>query len=127
MGEANGTGTGAEGAGHGAIGDGPIEGPGDDYLDRLKRWLNRYKRYPEEAQQRKEEGQLVVGFTILHDGTVLDPQIERSSGFPLLDEAALQMLRDASPVPPLPASYRAARVGIDLPVDFKIGVLQRLF
>jgi periplasmic protein TonB len=127
QGAANGVGTGAAGAGHGAIGDGPIEGPGDDYLDRLRRWLSRYKRYPEAAQQRKEEGGLVVSFTILHDGTVLDPQIERSSGFPLLDGAALQMLRDASPVPPLPPSFRGERVSIDLPVDFKIGLFERLF
>jgi protein TonB len=126
-GDASGTGTGAEGAGHGAIGDGPITGPGDDYLDRLRRWLNGYKQYPDAAQQRKEEGELVVSFTILHDGTVVDPRIERSSGFPLLDEAALKMLRDASPVPPLPATYRAERVGIDLPVDFSIGLLKRLF
>ena len=127
QGDASGTGTGAEGAGHGAIGDGPIEGPGDDYLDRLRRWLNGYKRYPEAAQQRKQEGELIVSFTILHDGTVIDPRIERSSGFPLLDEAALKMLRDASPVPPLPARYRGERVGVDLPVDFSIGLLQRLF
>jgi periplasmic protein TonB len=127
QGDASGTGTGAEGAGHGAIGDGPIEGPGDDYLDRLRRWLNRYKQYPQAAEQRKEEGRLVVSFTILHDGTVLDPRIERSSGFPLLDEAALRMLRDASPVPPLPATYRAERVGIDLPVDFTIGLWHRIF
>jgi protein TonB len=127
LGDAVGTGTGAVGAGHGAVGDGPIDGPGDDYLDRLKRWLSRYKRYPEAAEQRKQRGSLVVSFTILRDGTVIDPQIEQSSGFPLLDEAAIQMLRDASPVPPLPESYRADRLGIDLPVDYKIGLLQGLF
>ena len=122
-----GMGTGAEGAGHGAIGDGPIEGPGDDYLDRLKRWLEKYKRYPEQAKKDKQQGQLVVSFTILRDGTVLDPRIERSSGFPLLDAAALAMLRDASPVPPLPQSYRAPRLGVDLPVGFSLGFFSRVF
>ncbi len=122
-----GSGTGAEGAGHGAIGNGPIEGPGDDYLDRLRRWLERYKRYPEAAKQAKQQGRLVVSFTILRDGTVRDARIEHSSGFPLLDQAALQMLHDASPVPPLPQTFHGGRVGIDLPVDFSIGLLDRLF
>ncbi|MGO8917381.1 MAG: energy transducer TonB, partial [Stellaceae bacterium] len=95
--------------------------------DRLKRWLNKYKRYPEPAQKDKQQGQLVVSFTILRDGTVLDPRIEHSSGFPLLDAAALQMLRDASPVPPLPQSYRAPRVAVDLPVQFSLGFFARTF
>ncbi len=126
-GGSGGVGTGAEGAGHGAIGDGPIEGPGDDYLDRLRRWLGKYKHYPEAALKQKQEGRLVVSFAILRDGTVVNPQIERSSGFPLLDQAALKMLQDASPVPPLPSTYRAPRVEVSLPVDFSIGFFDKLF
>jgi periplasmic protein TonB len=122
-----GVGTGAEGAGHGAIGDGPVEGPGDDYLDRLRRWLERYKQYPEAAKQAKQEGELVVSFTILRDGTVRDARIEHSSGFPLLDQAALDMLRNASPVPPLPPTFRGNSAAIDLPVDFSIGFFDRVF
>ncbi len=122
-----GPGIGDEGAGHGAVGDGPVTGPGDDYLDRLRRWLERYKHYPEAAQKAKEQGQLVVSFTILRDGTVIDPHIERSSGFPLLDAAALKMLHDASPVPPLPETYRAQRLAVGLPVNFSIGLMDRLF
>lgn len=127
LGGAAGLGTGAAGSGHGAIGDGPIDGPGDDYLERLRRWLNKYKHYPEEAQKQKQRGQLVVSFTILRDGTVKVPRIERSSGFPLLDEAALQMLRNASPVPPLPEKFRAPNVAVDLPVEFSIGLFDRIF
>lgn len=126
-GGAAGAGLGAEGAGHGAIGGGPVSGPGDDYLDRLRRWLSKYKQYPKAAQQQKQEGGLVVSFTIARDGTVLSPAIERSSGFPLLDDAALKMLHDASPVPPLPPSYRSDHASIALPVDFSIGFFDRLF
>jgi len=122
-----GRGIGDEGAGHGAVGDGPVTGPGDDYLDRLRRWLARYRHYPEAAKKAQEQGQLVVSFTILRNGTVIDPHIERSSGFPLLDEAALKMLHDASPVPPLPETYRAQRLDVGLPVNFSIGLVDRLF
>ena len=122
-----GIGTGAYGAGHGAIGDGPRDGPGDDYLDRLKRWLNKFKRYPKDAIDKKQEGRLVVSFVVLRDGTVLDPRIERSSGIPSLDEAAIAMLRAASPVPPLPETYRGERAALDLPVGYSIGLFDKLF
>jgi len=122
-----GLGTAEAGAGPGALGAGPIDGPGDDYLDRLRHWLNKYKHYPEEAQKQKQHGQLVVSFTILRDGTVRDPQVERSSGYPLLDAAALAMLREASPVPALPEKYRASQVAVDLPIDFSIGFFDRVF
>jgi protein TonB len=122
-----GLGTAEAGAGQGALGAGPIDGPGDDYLDRLRHWLNKYKHYPEEAQKQKQHGQLVVSFTILRDGTVRDPQVERSSGYPLLDAAALAMLREASPVPALPEKYRASQVAVDLPIAFSIGFFDRVF
>ena len=120
-----GQGIGNEGAGKGAIGGGA--GPGDDYLDRLRRWLNKFKHYPKDAEDKKQEGKLVVSFTILRDGTVRDAQIEHGSGVPALDEAALQMLRDASPVPPLPETYRPDQAAIALPVDYSLGLLHRMF
>jgi protein TonB len=126
-GGAGGLGTGVAGTGLGAIGDGPRDGPGDDYLDRLKRWLNKYKHYPKDALEKKQEGRLVVSFVILRDGTVLDPRIERSSGVPSLDAAAIEMLHAASPVPSLPETHRGERASLDLPVGYSIGVLDKLF
>jgi protein TonB len=125
--DAAGTGSATEGDAQGAIGDAPLTGPGDDYLDRLRRWINQYKHYPKEALDRKDEGHVVVRFMITRDGTVLDPMIEQSSGSALLDTAAVQMLRDASPVPPLPPVYRADRATIALPIEYSIGIFERLF
>jgi outer membrane biosynthesis protein TonB len=43
--------------------------------------------------------------------------LANGSGFPLLDEAAVQMARDASPVP-LPGDVEGETVKIALPVSF---------
>jgi protein TonB len=120
-------GAGASTAGAGLGTAGRHAGPGDDYLDKLRRWLRQYRHYPEDAKQQKQQGEVVVSFTIRRDGTVLDPRVEQGSGFPALDAAALQMLRDASPVPPLPATYPGAQVGVQLPVAFSLGLLDRVF
>jgi protein TonB len=124
-GGAAGVGTGVAGAGPGAFGNG--RGPGDDYLDRLRRHLSRFKRFPAEAVKRKQQGTVYVTFVLARDGTVLDAQIQRGSGFPLLDQAALDMLHNASPVPALPASYVGDRARLTIPVDFSIGFFDRIF
>jgi protein TonB len=123
----SGVGKGAEGQGHGVVGNGPPEGPGDDYLNRLRRWLAKYKKYPEDALKRKVEGEVVVAFTLARDGTVLAAQVEKSSGSATLDEAAVRMLHDASPVPPVPERYKGRELRLTIPVDYSIGFFERLF
>jgi len=122
-----GQGQGDAGAGRGVFGDGSLDGPGDEYLEKLRRWLARYKRYPQAALDKKEEGKVVVGFTLKRDGTVLDAWIVRSSGIPMLDDAALDMMHRASPVPPVPDRYKGSELKLAMPVDYSIGFFERLF
>jgi protein TonB len=124
-GGATGVGTGAGGAGRGSCGDG--RGLGDDYLDRLRRHLAKYKHFPPEAVKLKEEGTALVEFVLARDGTVLEAHIQRSSGFPLLDQATLEMIRNASPVPKVPDRFVGDRVSIAIPTGFKIGLFDKLF
>jgi len=123
---AGGAGNGNFGVSAGTGGANRGEGSGDDYLEAVRRWLSRYKQYPDEAIKKKEEGTVMVSFRLLHDGTVLDPKIERSSGNPLLDQAALAMLHDGSPVPPVPQRYWGKDGPIVMPVDFTIGFFDRV-
>ncbi|MBA5638561.1 TonB family protein [Duganella sp. LX20W] len=46
-------------------------------------------KYPEAARRREQQGTVTMKFLIGVDGSVLDAKIAQSSGFPLLDEAAL--------------------------------------
>ncbi len=122
-----GAGQGAEGTGPGAVGDGPSGSPGDDYLERVRRWISQYQHYPEEASRRKQEGTAVLDITLARDGTVLRVAVERSSGFPLIDEAAVKAVYDASPVPPFPESYRRQRGTMVMPAIYSLGFFERLF
>ncbi|MBL6938822.1 MAG: TonB family protein [Alphaproteobacteria bacterium] len=45
--------------------------------------------YPDGARMLMQEGDVVVAFTITAEGTVVDPKVTRSSGYALLDQAAL--------------------------------------
>jgi periplasmic protein TonB len=122
-----GTGQGESGAGHGAVGDGPPDGIGDDYLERVRRYVGRYKRYPDDAVRRREEGRVVLAFTIARDGSVLGAAVEHSSGHRVIDAAALNMLSAASPVPPLPRTFHGDRITVAMPFAFSLSFFDRLF
>jgi len=56
----------------------------------------------------------VVRFQIDRNGTIADPEIERSSGLPFVDRAALRAVLASSPLPPLPAEFAGDHLGVHL-------------
>jgi protein TonB len=82
--------------------------------------LARHKRYPPEAQQRRQEGTPLVRITIDRGGHVLAARLERSSGYPLLDAEALALVRRAQPLPPLPDDMTASTVEVVVPLSFRM-------
>lgn len=124
---AGGRGRADAGAGRADAGNGSLEGPGDDYLDKVQRWVARFRKYPDDAIKQRQEGVASVGFKFARDGTVLDAWIEKSSGYPLLDNAAVAMIRAASPIPKVPDKYHGDTLTLAMPERFRIGVFDRIF
>lgn len=69
---------------------------------RLSAYLQRRKRYPRDSERNKEEGTVYARFQIDANGNVLSVNISRSSGFANLDQAIVELIRKASPVPAPP-------------------------
>ncbi len=122
-----GSGRGTEGIGRAAYGAGAIEAPGDDYLDLVRAWIARYKKYPDAALAKKQEGKAMLGFIIDRNGDALNAWIDQSSGNPLLDEATLAMIHNASPIPKVPDKYKGDTLRLFMPVNYSIGLFDRLF
>jgi TonB family protein len=59
----------------------------------------------------------VIHFRIEKDGTISDATLERSSGLPFVDRAALRAVVSSSPLPPLPAEYGGSQLGVHLKFD----------
>lgn len=87
------------------------------WLAQLSAHLERRKRYPAQAQSRRQEGVVRVSFIVAPDGTVMAAELVTSSGVAALDEEVLDLLRRASPVPKPPPD---ANPVITVPVDFSI-------
>jgi protein TonB len=78
--------------------------------------LQRFKRYPKAA--RNVAGKVVVRFTLDRDGRLIDSVVTKSSGNHVLDEAALETLRRASPFPQFPAAKAVAQEEFIVPLGF---------
>ncbi len=90
----------AAGIGNATPGGGQPGDPGYNAL--LSAWLQQHHEFPARAQRRKMYGETKVRFTIDRRGNLLDSEVVDSSGYELLDEAALATLKRASPLPPMP-------------------------
>lgn len=62
--------------------------------------------YPEEARRKKIYGSLLLTVHIRSDGSVERIDLDRSSGSPILDEAAIRIVKLAAPFAPFPENVR---------------------
>ena len=74
------------------------------YIATIKKAINSKWQPPKGLEDHK----VMTTFTILKDGTIQQPEVIESSGFPSVDRAAMDALKVASPLPPLPAGSPAS-------------------
>lgn len=89
-----------------------------NWKSQLVSQLERYKRYPAEAQSRGEHGVAQLAFSIDRGGGVHNARIVRSSGSSLLDAATLSLVARAAPLPPPPPELQGARIPIVVPIRY---------
>jgi periplasmic protein TonB len=75
------------------------------YNQRLKERIESIWHYPEEAAEKGIYGDLIIKFTIKKNGRLGAVEIVRGSGYPILDKAAMEALKEASPYWPLPDEW----------------------
>ena len=71
------------------------------YGKRLVEHLNKFKQYPATAGARHASGETLVTFSVDREGKIISSSVVKSSGE--LDQAPLEMLIKAQPLPPFPA------------------------
>lgn len=96
-------------------GDEQGEGARTNYKGKVIAKLRRAKQAPRDGGA----GTATVEFTVQRDGTVSGIRLVRSAGNAALDEAAVAMVRRASPMPAFPDDIRQASLSFRVPVEFK--------
>ncbi len=91
------------------------------YEQAISVWIGRYKVYPEEAKRRRVEGRPTVRVRINRQGKVLYHVIEKSSGDAFLDQALMNMVKAADPMPAVPENYpQGEELEFLIPVSFSL-------
>lgn len=105
----------------------PTEGSTDKTVDASASWkrmliahLGKHKRYPAQARSKRHEGEAAVRFRVNRAGAVVMAAMARSSGYPDLDAAALDLFKRAQPLPGFPSSMRAAEIELVAPINFRL-------
>ena len=63
----------------------------------ILRRVEELKRYPASARVDRAEGKVVVKAIITEDGSLGEVEVFQSSGYPTLDKAAVETMRQAAP------------------------------
>jgi len=79
--------------------------------------IAKYRLYPGSARSTRALGVACIHFRMDRAGHVLSATLARSSGYADLDRAALDTLRRADPLPPIPAD-RPDELELSVPVEF---------
>ncbi len=80
----------------------------------------RYKRYPAQAMEKGWQGRAVIHLVIGSNGMTQSFVVKTSSGFQLLDETALDMVKKGRPWVQVPQALRGREFTVDVPVVFDL-------
>jgi protein TonB len=76
------------------------------YMRNLRQKIESIWVYPPEAAAKGIYGDLRIRFTIRKDGRLSAVELVRTSGYKMLDDAAIKALKDGEPYWPLPDSWK---------------------
>lgn len=96
---------------------GPASSAAVKFQQSLLRHVARYQRYPNAARSMHLEGKVDTQFAMARDGTLLGVWVRTSSGQLLLDREAIETIRRAQPLPPIPPEL-PDRLNIHLQLEF---------
>lgn len=89
-----------------------------DYIAAIQEQIINSAYYPQDAKELGWEGSVKLSLLITCDGQLKDARIVQSSGYSMLDEAALETVKNQSPYSPFPKEINLEQLRIDVPIVY---------
>lgn len=90
------------------------------YLAYVHQSAEKLKSYPRNAKRLNQEGIAYIHFVILADGTITQISLQKSSGFALLDDAAIKIITTLAKLNAIPKELNKEKYDIVLPIDYSL-------
>jgi protein TonB len=103
-----------------AVDPGLIQRIEDEYKAALRQAIEKHKTYPRRAVRLRKQGEVVMGFTVLKDGTIQAIRVVQSSGVSLLDKAAKSAVKKTSGSLPFPGKLERSQWDFTIPIKFSL-------
>lgn len=87
---------------------------------KLMEFLMMNMKYPESAIKAKQQGRAIVGFVVGKDGTVSDVYIEKSTGYDVLDNEAMRVVKSMPAWEPGKQKGKPVDVKYNVPITFRL-------
>lgn len=87
--------------------------------DAVARRIMELKHYPAQARLNHWEGKVVLRAVIRSDGHLVDLIVKQTSGYRVLDEAAMEVVRRICPIP-LKYELGRSEIIVMIPIDYKL-------
>jgi protein TonB len=91
------------------------------YFLKLKRQIEGVWNYPKASKINREQGELLLIFTLSSNGNLEDVKLLETSGYPRLDNEALRAIRVAAPYIPFPKAWDLERLNIKAGFIYRYG------
>ena len=91
-----------------------------EYGALLAQEIAKHKQYPMLAKKTKQQGNVVLQVQITGSGKLIDAQVYQSSGYALLDNQAMDMVKKATPFSQPPSNLSNGDLTLLVPVSFRL-------
>lgn len=90
----------------------------DLYKAELRTIIDKNKYYPTMSRRLGQTGTVVIAFTLLADGNIVDIRIDKPSQYERLNISAMDAVKKVERFKPIPKEIGEARMDIKVPVKF---------
>ncbi|MBI1394821.1 MAG: TonB family protein [Betaproteobacteria bacterium] len=103
--------------------------PGEPTVDRgaLKRFgfaltklLGKDQKYPEKARRLQQQGEVRVKVLLTRHSKIKSAEVVKSSGYPLLDQEAIEKVLRLRSLPALPKGTANGEISVTIPIEFRL-------
>lgn len=92
----------------------------NEYLLKIKAHIEKHKKYPKRAKRLKQQGKVMLSFTVLENGAIQDAKIIGKSPYKRLNTAALKILHTINQFDPIPKELNKNSWQLNVPINYSI-------